>query len=276
MNEVLASLLLLYPVVVTPLTNDIPFEIHSNPKMYPFFGDCVGALDGTHIKATPPQGCSPPFRNRKGFLSQNVLAVCTFDLRFSYVLAGWEGSASDGRVLDDALRAKGLVIPQGKMLLGDAGYGLKENLMTPYRGVRYHLREWASGSQRPQNAKELYNLRHSQQRNSIERIFGVLKTRFKILESSPGYPFTTQMNLVYTLCALHNAIMKLENDTHFLYKADEAKKRRDKRQLRRHRRRRQRRRPSVPETFTVEAGSKRDAIAAAMWQQYTTIIDEQE
>ncbi|KAG9400208.1 hypothetical protein AC1031_022016 [Aphanomyces cochlioides] len=123
--------------------------------------------------------------------------------------------------------------------------------MTPYRGVLYHLREWASGSQRPQNAKELYNLRHSQQRNSIERIFGVLKKRFKILESSPGYPFTTQVNLVYTLCALHNAIMELENDTHFLYKADEAKKRRDKRQLRRLRRTRQRRRPSVPETFTV-------------------------
>jgi hypothetical protein len=43
-----------------------------------------------------------------------VLAGITFDLKFTYVLAGWEGSAHDSRVLNDALtRPEGFKIPEG-------------------------------------------------------------------------------------------------------------------------------------------------------------------
>jgi hypothetical protein len=43
-----------------------------------------------------------------------VLAAITFDLKFCYVLAGWEGSAHNSRVLDDALhRSRALKIPEG-------------------------------------------------------------------------------------------------------------------------------------------------------------------
>jgi hypothetical protein len=55
------------------------------------------------------------FRGRKSFTSQNVLAAVDFDLRFVYVLAGWEGSAHDSFVLQDALsRPNGLNIPAGR------------------------------------------------------------------------------------------------------------------------------------------------------------------
>ena len=44
----------------------------------------------------------------------NVLAAVDFDLRFTYVLAGWEGSAHDVIVLRDALdRPTGLKVPEG-------------------------------------------------------------------------------------------------------------------------------------------------------------------
>ena len=44
---------------------------------------------------------------------QKVLATITSDLKI-YVLAGWEGSAHDSRVLNDALsRPRGLKIPEG-------------------------------------------------------------------------------------------------------------------------------------------------------------------
>jgi hypothetical protein len=195
-NEVLDALLLLYPQFVRLPDPDVcPGEITSSTKMHPFFKDCIGALDGTHIPATPPAGQSKPFRNRKGWFSQNVLAACTFDLRFCYVLAGWEGSASDGGVFTDAVNNKGFRIPAGKYYLGDAGYGLKDCCLTPYRGVRYHLREWSLGNQRPANAKELYNLRHAQLRNVVERIFGVLKKRFPVLRTFMEYPFDTQVGL---------------------------------------------------------------------------------
>ena len=80
--------------------------------------------------------------------------------------------------------------------MGDAGYALSWKVLTPYRGVRYHLREWALGNRRPQNAKELFNLRHSSLRNAIERIFGVIKKRFPILVEMSPYTFPFQTDLV--------------------------------------------------------------------------------
>jgi hypothetical protein len=82
-----------------------------------------------------------PFRNRKQVITQNVLGVCTFAMMFIYVLAGYEGSAHDSPVLEKAMRI-GFAIPAGCFVLGDAAYGIAPWLLTPFRGVRYHLKEW--------------------------------------------------------------------------------------------------------------------------------------
>ena len=53
------------------------------------------------------------FRGRKDGTAQNVLTAISFDLKFTYVLAGWEGSAHDSRVLNDAFaRPWGFSIPE--------------------------------------------------------------------------------------------------------------------------------------------------------------------
>ena len=55
------------------------------------------------------------FRGRKSFTTQNVMAAVDFDFRFTYVLAGWEGTAHDTTVLADAIeRANGLRVSEGK------------------------------------------------------------------------------------------------------------------------------------------------------------------
>ena len=61
----------------------------------------------------------------------------------------------------------------GKYYLGDVGYGIRNGIITPYRGVRYHLKEFSD--HRPENVKELFNLRHSSLRTTIERVFGIFK-----------------------------------------------------------------------------------------------------
>ena len=54
------------------------------------------------------------FRGHKNGTTQNVLAAISFDLKFTYVLAGWEGSAHDSCVLNDAFaRLVGFTIPEG-------------------------------------------------------------------------------------------------------------------------------------------------------------------
>jgi len=66
-------------------------RINQDPK-YQAFRGCLDALDGTHIPASIPPLEQGPFRNRKGFISQNVLAVVNLDdLTFSYLRVGWMG-----------------------------------------------------------------------------------------------------------------------------------------------------------------------------------------
>jgi hypothetical protein len=76
----------------------------------------VGAIDGTHIHARVPSRMQVAFRGRKHHPTQNVLAAVDSDLKFTYVLAGWEGSTHDATILADALeRPEGLVVPQGNL-----------------------------------------------------------------------------------------------------------------------------------------------------------------
>src|SRR6266702_200522 len=107
--------------VTAPDPNTVSSKIRTNPKFWPYFKDAVGAIDGTHIPVTPPARAAAAFRDRKGLLSQNCLFTCDFDLHFMYALTGWEGSASDAWVYDDAL-SQDLDIPEGKYLLADLGF----------------------------------------------------------------------------------------------------------------------------------------------------------
>ena len=59
-------------------------KIRNDSKFYPFFDNCDGALDETHIPAVIPLIDQGVYRNRKKFLSQNVLGVCNFEMIFTY------------------------------------------------------------------------------------------------------------------------------------------------------------------------------------------------
>ena len=131
-----------------PVHSDpVPSQIRSNPKFWPFFKDAIGALDGSHIHSAPPASERAGFRNRKGFVSQNCLFGCSFDLKFVYSLTGWEGSATDARIWDYA-KSSDLRVPEGKYYLADAGFPHCDSLLVPYRSVRYHLAEWGRASMR--------------------------------------------------------------------------------------------------------------------------------
>ncbi|XP_009113705.2 putative nuclease HARBI1 [Brassica rapa] len=157
-----------------------------------------------------PTSDVPSYRNRKGFISQNVLAACNFDLEFMYVLSGWEGSAHDSKILSNALTRHGsrLIVPEGKFYLVDCGFANRQKFLAPFRRTRYHLQEFKGEGRDPKNQNELFNLRHASLRNVIERIFGIFKSRFLIFKSAPPFPFTTQAELVLACAGLHNFLRK--------------------------------------------------------------------
>ncbi|KAK9286606.1 hypothetical protein L1049_015006 [Liquidambar formosana] len=173
----------------------------------------LGALDGTFVVLNVPVEDKPRYRNRKGNISTNVLGVCNANLKFVYILRGWEGSAADSRVLRDALRRRDdLKVPSDKYYLVDAGYTNGPGFLAPYRGTRYHLNLWSGNT--PTNYKELFNFRHSSTGNTIERAFGLLKKRWAILRVACFYDVKTQVRIINACFILHNFIREemLEDD----------------------------------------------------------------
>jgi hypothetical protein len=50
--------------------------LKTHPKVFPYFKDCIGAIDGAHVDTIASAEDSPRFRNRKG-ISQNFLRPAT-------------------------------------------------------------------------------------------------------------------------------------------------------------------------------------------------------
>ncbi|CAL2255905.1 unnamed protein product [Prunus armeniaca] len=180
---------------------------------------CLGALDGTYIRVHVPEQDKPRYRTRKGEVATNVLGVCTPDMKFIFVFPGWEGSASDSRVLRDAIsRPTRLRVLVGCYYLVDGGYTNGQGYLAPYRGTRYHLSEWRN-RRAPNNHEEYFNMKHDAARNVIERCFGLLKMRWGILRSPTFFPIETQCKIITACCLLYNlicgemmAIDSLENE----------------------------------------------------------------
>ena len=186
-------------------------KIATNDRFFPYFQNCIGAIDGSHVPVSRTPQLQAPWRNRKGSLSQNVMFACDFDLNITFISCGWEGSATDARVLSSAM-LKGFKVPPGKFYLVDGGYANTPSFLAPYRGVRYHLKEWGHGHRRPQNHMELFNLRHAILRNHVERLLGILKKRFPILRVPTFYAIENQVKILAAIAVIHNIIKMHDGD----------------------------------------------------------------
>jgi hypothetical protein len=273
-----------YPKFVRLPTEDnpVPPHIYCSTKFYLFFKDALAAIDGSHIHCAPLALDRPAYWNRKGFVSQNCLFACSFDLRFVYSLTGWEGSATDAHVYEFA-QSEDLYIPDGKYYLADAGFLLCCQLLVPYRGVRYHLAKWGRAGlrcvlyfymaicilwvSRPQNKQELFNLWHASAQNVVERIFGVLKRRFRILLIPAKYSMRIQARIPSALCALHNFIsihdLTDQTMTDTLHERDATLHRFNEDVA-----------PPEQGTAFVEGNALREKIASEMWDDYQRICEE--
>ncbi|KAJ2996683.1 hypothetical protein NUW54_g7212 [Trametes sanguinea] len=200
----------LHKICLPPFANSPlhPF-LASNPKFAAYFPGAVAAIDGTHIPCCPSAAEAEGAWDRKGGLTQNCLAACTWGLRFIYFISGWEGATADGTMFARA-RLTDLYVAPGKYYIADAGFGICDSLLTPYRRVRYHLKEWGRAAVRPVNAQELFNLCHAHARNIIERIFGIFKEQFAILSHPANFSLQIQIRIPPGLAAIHNMIIDLD------------------------------------------------------------------
>jgi hypothetical protein len=57
--------------------------------------DCIGAFDGTHVRVSLPPSDQVRYIGKTGIPTQNILTVCDFDMRFTYVSVEQSGSIHD-------------------------------------------------------------------------------------------------------------------------------------------------------------------------------------
>ncbi|KAF5799785.1 putative harbinger transposase-derived nuclease domain-containing protein [Helianthus annuus] len=206
--------------IIKPSANyndEVPAHILNNPRYYPF-KDCIGAIDGTHVRASVRLKDQTKYIGRKGYATQNIMAVCDFNMCFTFVWAGWEGSAHDTRIFNEALRRPELLFPHptgDKYYVVDAGYPNTKGYLAPYKGqnIRYHIPEFQRGQssamRAPRGPKETFNYHHSSLRNIIERTFGVWKARWALLrDMHVNYTYEHQVSIVIASMAIHNFVKK--------------------------------------------------------------------
>ncbi|KAG5057034.1 uncharacterized protein LOC114412252 isoform X1 [Glycine soja] len=195
---------------VDPSFRDTPDEILKDARYRPYFRDCIGAIDGTHIRVCVPFHLQGVYIGRKGYTTTNVMAVCDFSMCFTFVWAGWEGSAHDTKIFMEALHKPALHFPhppQGKYYLVDSGYPTFMGFLGPYKKTRYHLPQFRIGP-RIRGRVEVFNYYHSSLRSTIERAFGLCKARWKILGNMPPFALKTQNQIIVACMAIHNFIQR--------------------------------------------------------------------
>ncbi|XP_051164287.1 putative nuclease HARBI1 [Leptopilina boulardi] len=167
------------------------YRIASFPKV-------IGAIDCTHIKIKSPGGQNAEiFRNRKGYFSLNVQAICNSNLEFLDIVARWPGSSHDSTIFNNCYRRA--LFEEGRfensVLVGDSGYACRSYMMTPLDTART-----------PQ--EQLYNESQIRTRNPIERTFGIWKRRFPAMALGMQVHWEKTFPIIVATAVLHNILRR--------------------------------------------------------------------
>ncbi|OWZ14109.1 hypothetical protein PHMEG_00012459 [Phytophthora megakarya] len=164
------------------------------------FPDVVGAVDGSLIRISRPAE-HEGWYCRKNFPAVNMQAVVDHTTRFrSYCIRA--GSINDQALWNQSGLRNNTLIPSGMHLLGDAGYKIFRHILTPF--------DEADAASSPK--KRRYNYKLSQTRITVERAFGILKNRYRILLGKVQQKTPTSVARVIVSClVLHNLMVELKD-----------------------------------------------------------------
>lgn len=179
------------------------------------FPNCLGCIDGKHVRLECPINAGSAYYNYKHFNSIILQAVADADAKFIAVDVGDFGRHSDSGVFNESNFGKSffeneLNIPQARkvspsnsnlfpfVILGDEAYPLSKNLMKPF----------SRNNLNPE--KRIYNYRHSRARRIVECAFGMLTKKFRIFETSMLLQPENAELVTLACCVLHNMIRERE------------------------------------------------------------------
>lgn len=174
------------------------------------FPNCLGAVDGKHIRIIKPGNSGSLYMNYKHFFSISLMAVADANYKFIYVDVGSFGKDSDSTIFKNSslwkqLERGALQIPQPKELLGsnekvpfafvgDEAFGLSTHLLRPFSGTHLPIE------------KRVFNYRLSRARRYVECSFGILANKWRILHRPLDVSVDFAVDIVKCCCCLHNFV----------------------------------------------------------------------
>lgn len=185
------------------------------------FPNCIGCIDGKHIRIRKPAKSGSMYYNYKHFCSIGLLAVTDANYKFIMVNVGSYGKESDAGVFEHcpfrhALESGQIPLPEESSLpgstittpyvfLGDEAFPLTEFLMRPF--PRAQLQEGGES--------DAFNYRLCRARMVVECSFGHIASRFRILNKSIETNVENAVHIVKAITLLHNIISDLEGVPNF-------------------------------------------------------------
>jgi hypothetical protein len=202
--------------IVCPLTEEAWREVGSqwlnkHPLNRPIIEWPIAALDGTHIPIIPPsesqssnkdkwysQHCRDHTMIMQGFVNHRgiFMDVCVNNAGSTHDSTIWRTHSVIGKALERTQNTA-LNIPGSHFILADAAYALRPWLLTPYKDKRGGILN---------DMQILFNRLHSKLRMTVERAFGRLKGRFRILKYVQIHDLAMIGKLTICIVILHNFI----------------------------------------------------------------------
>ncbi|XP_039610051.1 protein ANTAGONIST OF LIKE HETEROCHROMATIN PROTEIN 1-like [Polypterus senegalus] len=170
--------------------------------------NCLGVIDGKHVRVRAPCHSGSAFFNYKGYFSFILLAVCDARYRFTVVDIGAYGRDSGAGVFVRSKFGSQLIegnlsllppstLPGSEVLslhvfVADEAFPLKNNLMRPYSGTNLTPEQ------------RIYNYRHSRARRVVENAFGILAARWRIFGKAMECSVDRAQDITKAWICLHN------------------------------------------------------------------------
>lgn len=174
--------------------------------------NCVGGIDGKHVRIKAPKNSGSLFFNYKDYFSVVLLAIVDANYKFIAVDVGAYGKESDNGIFQKSRMGNDIAnerfhIPPPKnlpgtnvtlphFLIGDEAFSLSSFMMKPYPRRTARL----------SRDKEIYNYRLCRARRVTENAFGLLSQVFRVFYSPIGISTEVVDDLILTACCLHNLL----------------------------------------------------------------------
>lgn len=163
----------------------------------------VGAIDGSHIPVLAPVIGGEDYYCRKSFHSAILQGIVDVNCKFWDFEFGWAGSLHDWSVFQ--VTKVGKAFMEGKYmpykLIGDAAYPVRPWMYCPFKGQKDGL----------SRCRANWNFIQSSTRMCVERAFGILKGRWRIIMKRCDIPLRMVPDVVCTCIVLHNLCITMKD-----------------------------------------------------------------